>query len=379
MNRHLDSTAASVLPARPLLPGFFRAIAMGEDEVQLRSAGRVIRLAGPRFGQIGPRLLSALDGHRTLADLSAQFALADGALEQLLRGLHDDGVLIDGAGERAEGSSNPALAEFLASANRPLDGAYDALHEARVLVAGLGPVARMAARSLAASGVGTLVLADPGQVSAVDQATLPSEPQHAGRPRSRVAAMECMDAAQGAMPNGTAGPTVVMEGDDPVTALGRAGPLSLVIAEVGEADGGAETVNEACLSFGVDAVFHETTPLEALVTTVLARGPGGCHECQANRRASHLRYYDEYVAYRRALAAGQISPRQPAVLGGAAAMAAGMVAMEALAVLSPGRRAAAGDVVVADFRSLEVRREALLAVPGCPACRLRPSAGPAGS
>lgn len=379
MNRNLAGPPGSPLPNRPLLPGFFRAIAMGEDQVQLRSAGRVIRLEGPRFGQIGPSLLSALDGRRTLADLSAQFPLADGSLEQLLRRLHDDGVLVDGAEEGPDGSRNAGLAEFMVSANLDLDGAYEALHEAKVLLAGLGPVARMAARSLAASGVGTLVLADPGEVSVIDQATLPSEPQYTGRPRSRVAAMECMDGAQGAMPGATRGPTVVMEGDNPVAALRRAGPLTLVIAEVGEEDGDAETINEACLSTGVDALFHQTTPLEAMITTVLARGPGGCHECQVARRDSHLRYYDEYEAFRRALSAGQVAPRQPAVLVGAATMTAGMLAMEALAVLSSSRRRTRSEVVVADFRSLEVRREILLAVPGCRACRLRPSAVLAGS
>jgi molybdopterin/thiamine biosynthesis adenylyltransferase len=278
------------------------------------------------------------------------------------------------------------------------------LAAARVVFAGLGPAARIAARLTAASGVGTLVLADAGVVTDMDQATLPAATTDTGRPRARLAAEECLQAARVAVPGGT-GPTVVMEGEGPFPEiLRRARPVSLVVAEVDESGERAEAVNAACLEAGVPVLFHEETTLEAVIGPATVSASAPCYQCLVSRRLSHLRHYDEHLAFQKALRAGEVAGRQPAVLGGCAATVGGLLAVEVLGLLSgapaPATAAApapdtaaalataaapdpdaaappapapapATGLLVADFRTSEVRREALLAVPGCPACGSR--------
>ena len=361
-------------PAKPRLPGFFRVIPMGPDAMQLRSAGRVLRLAGPGMGEYGPPLLSALDGRATLAELGARFAVDQPDLERLIGRLGELGVLDDGpARNGASASANLATSEFVATRGGGGVDAPGVLAGARVLFSGLGPVARIAARHLAAAGVGTLVLADPGPVTAMDQAILPadcSDGGDGGRARSWAAADECLAAAKRARP-GAALPTVAIEGDAPIEEmLERSAPLALAAIEVDEPGVEAEAANGACLAADVPAIFHEVSMLEGIVGPTGAPRP--CYQCLASRRASHMRYYDEYVGYRQGLRSGEIASRQPALLGGNAAIAGGLLSVEMLGLLL-GRAGASetGTILVADFRTMEVRREAFLAVPGCPACGSR--------
>jgi bacteriocin biosynthesis cyclodehydratase domain-containing protein len=357
------------LPAKPLLPGFYRVIPMGPDAMQVRSAGRVLRVAGPGMGGYGPPLLSALDGRSTLAELAARFPLAQQDLERLVLRLHELGVLGDGPAPNGTVGGNAATSEFFAAQGAGGGDVQPALSGARVLFSGLGPVARIAARHLAVAGVGTLVLADPGAVTAMDQAILPAGGQGGGWARSRAAADECLTAARDARA-GAGLPTVVIEGDAPIEEIiERSGALSLAAAEVDEPGWRAEAANAACLSAEVPATFHEVSTIEGIVgPTVTPASP--CYECLMSRRLSHMRYFDEYVGYRQALRSREIPIRQPALLGGCAAIVGGLLSAEILGRLL-GRRvgpADGGTILVADFRTMEVRRETVLAVPGCPAC-----------
>lgn len=364
-------TGRRPLPSRPLLPGFFRMIPMGPDSVQLRSAGRVIRLAAPGIGEYGPPLLSALDGRSTLAELASRFPLERAALELLVRRLHDDGVLVAGAeGNGGPPPGNLAVSEFHDVVGEAAGDAHAALARARVLFVGLGPVARTAARNLAAAGVGTLVLADVAPVTALDQAILPGASEETGRPRSRVSAGECLQAAKVAI-GGFHCATVVMEGSGGIREiLERSTPVDLVVVEVDESTEQAEAANAACLAAGVAALFHEVTTLEGVVGPRVESGGPGCYRCLLSRRTSHLRFYEEHLAYLRSLRSGDIPARPPALLGGGAAMVGGALSVEIIGLLTGSRRPVSSQrtVLVADFRTSEIRREKLLAVPGCPTC-----------
>ena len=355
-------------PARPLLPGFFRVIPMGDDSLQLRSAGRVVRLSGPGVGTYGPRLLSALDGRSTVTELGSRLQLDPETVEHLIGRLHAGGVLDEGGPGNGSRAPDTATSEFYRLAGHQAVDVRAALASARVLFVGLGPTARTAARNLAVAAVGALVLADGGKVTAMDQAILPGEPGDAGRPRSRVVAAQCLRAAKVSSPEARP-PVVAMEGGTPIgEILRRSAPVSLAVVEVDESGERAEQVNAACSEAGVPALYHESTTLEGTVgPTVLASFPG-CYACLVSRRASHLRYYDEHLAYQRCLRSGEVPARQPALLAASAALLGGIVAAEALAVLAGSGSATTGGVLTADFRTLEVRREALVAVPGCRGC-----------
>ncbi|HET7488898.1 MAG TPA: TOMM precursor leader peptide-binding protein [Acidimicrobiales bacterium] len=357
------------LPERPLLPGFFRVIPMGDDAVQLRSAGRVIRLGAPGLGRLGPELLAAFDGRATVEELSGRFPLGAPVVEELVRRLHAGGVLSDG-GDAGGAAADTVTAEFyeVVQGGRRAAEARAALDGARVLFAGLGPVARTAARCLAASHVGALVLADGGRVTAIDQAIVPGGPADGGRPRPRVVAEECLQAAEVATP-GVFPPVVAMEGEAPIERiLERSAPLALVVVEVDESGEQAEEANAACLAAGVPALFHAATTVEGVVGPAVAAGSPGCFACLVSRRTSHLRHYDEHLVYQAGLRTGEVAARQPALLGACATLAGGLVAAEALALLTGSPAVTRGGVLTADFRTLQVRRDALVAVPGCPAC-----------
>lgn len=357
------------LPVRPLLPGFFRVIPMGPDSIQLRSAGRVVRLVAPRLGELGPPLLAALDGHTTLAELCRRVPLDEAVVEQLVRRLHAGGVLIDGDPDGG-GDTDAVSAEFyeVVHGGGRAAAARAALAGARVLVAGLGPVARTAARNLAVSDIAALVLADGGTVTAMDQAIVPGGRRDGGRPRPRVVAEECIQAAEAAAP-GTLPPVVAMEGEAPIAEiLQRSAPLSLAVVQVDESGEQAEAANAACIAAGVSALFHHETTLEGVVGPTVVAGEPGCFTCLVHRRTSHLRYYDEHVVYQQGLRTGEVPAHQPALLGAFATLVGGVVAAEALALLTGSPSVISGGVLTADFKTLEVRRDTLVAVPGCPSC-----------
>lgn len=356
------------LPARPLLPGFFRVIPMGPDTLQLRSAGRVIRLAGPGLGRLGPGLLAALDGTRTVAEVSGLVALDEAVVAQLVHRLHAGGVLLDADADGAGTATVSAEFYEVVQGGGRAAAVRAALTGARVLFAGLGPVARTAARNLAVSEVGALVLADGATVTAMDQAIVPGDRRDNGRPRPRVVAEECLRAATVAAP-GAVPPVVAMEGGAPIAeVLGRSAPVSLAVVQVDESGEDAEAANAACIAAGVPALFHDETTLEAVVGPAVVGGRPGCFACLVARRSSHLRYYDEHVVYQQGLRRGEVPARPPALLGAVATLVGGLVAAESLALLTGARSVTSGGVLTADFRTLEVRRDTLVPVPGCPAC-----------
>lgn len=361
------------LPDRPLLPGFFRIVPMGNDSIQVRSAGRVIRLAIPGIGGLGAPLLTAFDGRSTMAELGQRFALDFSVLQQLVGRLYQDGVLVDGAPSEGDSAiGNPAVAEFHDVLGEAAGKARNAIASARVLFAGLGPAARTAARHLAAAGLGTLVLADPDPVTAMDQAIMPGALTDPSQPRALVAAAECRQAAQVAA-GGASGITIVTELEaELATVLVRSSPVDLVVVEVDESGVGAESANAVCLAAGVPALFHQLTTLKGVIGPTLRGSSSACYQCCVSRELSHLRYHEEHVAYVRGLRSGEVPGRQAAVLGGCAGIVGGLLSTEAVSLLTGSPRSATvGGVLVADFRTLEVRRETVYAVPGCPACGAR--------
>ncbi len=362
------------IPARPMLPGFFRVIPMGPDMLQLRSAGRVLRVGGPGVGDFGPRLLGALEGGCSLADLVDRMELEPGPATDLIAHLYSQGVVSDGADADGKEFGWPAgraggpTDEVVSELGRSPVAVRVATTAARVAVVGLGPVGRLAARQLAAAGIGELVLADAAAVTPGDQWAVPGVPSDLGRPRSEVTAEECVAVRPGRRPR-----PAVRSTTDPVGSI--ATDVDLVVVEVDEVGAAASLANRACMAAGVVSLFHSVTALDAVVGPCVTPGTPGCHECLVERRLSHIRHYDEHVAYQQWLGEGGIAP-EPGLLAGFASLVAGLVSMEALR--SVGRfqnPVSTGGVLVADLRTSQVRREALLPVPACPACdALQPEA-----
>lgn len=356
------------LPGKPLLPGIFRVIPMGPDAVQLRSSGRVVRLTGPGIGDVAPALLSALDGASSVDEIAARVSVDVATAAHLVQSLFDDGLVMDG-----DGTDSLALAAaHQAYANlggRPEDRAAR-LRSARVVFAGLGPVARVAARHLAAAGVGHLDLVDDSAVVASDQLALVLPESAIGEPRADVVAEEC--AAAAATSPLSPGVTVAA-----VTSLTDViGGGGLVVVEVDEGGRRAEIVNAAGHAAGARLLFHSATTQDGFVGPAVLGAHPPCYYCLVQRRLTHLRHYDEHVAFQAALRNGQFPSLSAVLAPGAASLLGGLLSTEVLHQLFEAR---GGQVLVADLRTLEVRREELLAVPGCTVCgqpeeeiRLRP-------
>lgn len=348
------------VPERPLLPGFFQVIPSGADSVQLRSAGRVVRLSGPGLGEAGVMLLSALDGHSTTDELAERFGLPLEMVEHVVSRLSSDGVVCDAGWYQPE-PGHLAAHERYALVGKSPSQVQSQLEACRLAMVGLGPVARIAVGHLVAAGVGEVVLADEGVVSSAEASVLASTSATAGRRRADVAAEEL---------RGVMGERRLTVSDTSADALARSmDGADLVVVEADEAGEQVHAAQAACLSAGTPMLVHQENTFEAVVGPAVQRGRSACYQCLVQRRRSHLRYYDEHLAYLDQLRRGRLAARRPALLGGEAAVVGGLVSLEALRLLS-GFEApvTVGAVLVADLRASEVRREEVLQVPGCPGC-----------
>lgn len=336
---------------------------MGADGVQLRTAGRVLRLRGQGIADLAVRLLPELDGRSTPDQLAQRLSVDPSLVERIVGSLHEKGVVYDQAdpGEPGRWEETPALELYAELGADPLR-AQAAVSASRVAFVGLGPVGRLSARHLAQAGVGAIALVDDGPVTAVDQSVLASEPSPVGRLRADVVAAEC--AAAG----GREAPAVSVEGAlEPVLEW-----VDLVVVEVDEAGLRAEAANRACLGAGVPFLPHSETSVAGVVGPLVQPFDSACYECLVQRRVAHLRHYDEHVAYLDQLRQGGLRPWEAALVAGAASLLAGLVSLVAQRALarSPVAATTTG-VVTVDLRTLEVGHEEVLPVPGCPACGSR--------
>lgn len=100
-------------PHRPLLPDFWSVYAVGENDVELRSLGRSVRLSGLGVGSLLPDLLPALDGEHTLDEICAEIAGCSAeVVERLVAQLAAGGMLVAGG---RPGQSQASGSEFFES------------------------------------------------------------------------------------------------------------------------------------------------------------------------------------------------------------------------------------------------------------------------
>lgn len=349
------------LPTRPLLPGFFQVVQMSPDSVQLHSAGRILRLKGNRLGDVAFPLLNALDGTLSVAEIATRLDLPPAVVTQLVRRLADEGIVQDADGPEPVSAACGA-GQFFAESGRDSTTIQRALTRATVVVLGLGPVGRFVARHMAAAGVGHLVMADSRLVTTLDVAVT-GGPDALGRPRSQAAEDECP-----ALPEAHCR-SVDIDWNEPSSLEPAVAGADLVVLEIDGLRPQAGRVQSWLLHRLVPVLPVAVTSVEALVGPFTADGRGPCHRCGRDRRLSHLRHFDEHLAFDAALEDGRIRDQPAALLSASASIVGGIASLEALRLI--GDRAAAatpGAVMVTDFRTMETTRHVLLRVPGCPEC-----------
>lgn len=225
-------------------------------------------------------------------------------------------------------------------------GAQATLLASRVLVLGLGGLGCPAAMYLAASGVGSLILADPDRV---ELSNLQRQIAH-GDADLGVHKVESAAATLRAL-----NPEVRVE--TVVDRLGG-GPLESLVARVDLVLDATDNfaarfaANEVCWRHGVPLVHASAVRFEAQLTVFDARSPASpCYRCL---------YQDETELEESCALNGVLAPLVGLV--GAAQ------ALEAIKVLTAVGEPLVGRLMMLDARRAEWRQLALAPRPGCPVC-----------
>lgn len=163
---------------RPTLPCYWSVYAVGEDEVELRSLGRRLRLSGVE-GSLLQALCVLLDGQHAVDEIARNLGQhSRDELDRVLARLVDHGLVLDHRVEHQLAiTADPDLDEFLRAAVGPnrAQAAGARLAGARLFVWGSDPLAGAVVRLLEASPVEVFTLGGPEMVSAVEDLVRASE------------------------------------------------------------------------------------------------------------------------------------------------------------------------------------------------------------
>lgn len=313
-------------PQRPLLAGFYQVVPMGSDGVQVRSAGRTLRLRGDGVGDVAAGILTALDGRSSTAQIADRLAIEPDVVDTLVNRLWSEGIVVDGAEDSwrelhrstpvdMSGVATDSHIEHMAERGLAPGVVRARLAAANVMIIGAGPVALLVAEHLNDAGVTS----------------------RAGHPQSDL--------------SGT----------------------TMAIVEVDRSGQAAEAANRACIERGLAFLAYQIGTLEATIGPFVMPHRSPCWMCARSRQLSHLRFYEDEMGYLKALATGSLPDRPAAALSGATAMVAGIVSAQALGqICGLEPPSTSGAVLSIDFRTFETRREPVVIVPDCPACGSSP-------
>lgn len=342
------------LPKRPLLPGLYHVVPLDADRVEVCNAGRSVALSGPGLAAQATALLEALDGHASVEALTVRFG---DLTEPLLHSLLERGLLVDAAPEADSAQAAPERASLAIPGGPSPAEAADRLARATVTIVGCGPVGATVAMLLAKAGAGRLVLGDTGVWAPSEVATCPVvAPDSQGRPRA--------DAVADVLQRG--GSTRVEVTSRPVPSFWLATSDLVVTERPLQPSNSSRDDHDGALAAGVSCLFHGQDGLLAVIGPLVGRGGGPCHLCAETRRLSHVPHLHEHLAYLRHRVV--TAPAPDSFLAAHTSLVAGLIAVDVLRSLVGAVATTAGGVLVADLATMEVRRETVLAVPGCPYC-----------
>lgn len=334
------------------------------DLVLMRPSMEVdVRIEDP--SEDDKRLIAALDGEHTLAELEREFGAAE--VGDAISQLRELGALEDAADDDR---LDPAeLARFerqlryfsdVGDPGRTPSERQDRLREAKVAVLGVGGLGTWSAWALACCGIGEMWLIDGDEVelSNLNRQIFYTEAD-LGRPKVKVAAAR-LRAFNTAMK---------------VTATRRRLESEAELADfiagadvvIDAADWPAHDIerwcNAACFELGIPYITMSHFPPIARVGPLYVPGETGCFICQEIAYRREYPLFDEVIEQRRAL------PSPAATLGPACGLIGGQVGMEVIHLLTGlARPATQGVAHIYDLQTMEVKREEVVPEPECPVC-----------
>jgi bacteriocin biosynthesis cyclodehydratase domain-containing protein len=343
------------IPPFPRLQHGVEAVPVDDGKVLLRSFTGSVMLSGDFVTVVLPSLLPLLDGRHAIEDLAAEIGEAfRPEIEDFLTLIGRKGFL---------GKAPPEEAEEDGAALSAHDGAYWSLYgtsagqaakrlsQSTVAIAGLGDVGTVVATTLAASGVGRLVLADAPERSRVEAVALFLRRRYATRIVTLPAAFE--------------------EGAGWEETVAKASVVVLLSDNMSMA--GYDRTNEACIRHGVRWVSARIDRQRAVIGPFIIPRQTACFACfEARSRANADHPEDHEALYRHWKEVRGCQSTWPSLLP-FAGIVGNFVALDLLRVLAGEHLpAAAGRVIHIELPTMERSVHEVLKLPRCPACsRLR--------
>lgn len=341
------------------------------------SAENDIRIERP--GEEERRLLAALDGEHTLEQLGEEFGAE--TVADTLSQLQELEVIEDAAdyerlqpGELARYDRQLRYFSDLGGSELPPSECQRRLREAKVAVLGVGGLGGWAAWALACCGIGEMWLIDGDRV----------EPSNLNRQILYTEADLGLLKVEAAAARIRAFNSAMR-----VTATARRLESQVEIADyidgadvvIDAADWPAHDIerwcNSACFEAGIPYITMSHFPPIARVGPLYVPGRTGCFACQEIAYRREYPLFDVAIEQRRAL------PSPAATLGPACGLIGGQIGLEVVHLLTGlCDPATLGVAHIYDLRTMEVKREPVVAEPECPVCaELQPArevSGPTG-
>ncbi len=356
---------------RPRIKRTAEAISVPDGDIYLMrpSVGLDVRIEQPDEGE--RRLLAALDGSHSLAELHAEFG--EEAVDDAISQMQELDVIEDAADDDLV---EPAeLARFgrqlryfsdIGHGDLVPSECQRRLREAKVAVLGVGGLGSWAAMALATIGVGEMWLIDGDRVeiSNLNRQILYTEAD-LGLLKVEVAAARLRAFNPAAR----------------ITATARRLESEVEIADfiadadvvIDAADWPAHDIerwcNSACFEAGIPYITMSHFPPIARVGPLYVPGVTGCFSCQ------EIAYRREYPLFDVAIEQRRAKPSPSANVGPACGLIGGQIGMEVMHLLTglavPSTQ---GVAHIYDLRTMEVDREPVVPEPDCPVCGHLPHA-----
>lgn len=365
------------LPARPRLRPYLRSLVLGPDKMLIKGGTSTVVLRGSSVEEVAAVLLPALDGSRTVEDVVAAFdwiepAVALEALELFdANGLLEDAAASPSGMSVAEAERYRHQSTFWLSVAGDRYGTQELLSRASVVVFGLGGVGSTVASSLAAAGVGRLVLVDGGGVDPAD-ALFGFTGRHAGTSRAWAVKDHVKEVNDHVVTDvadtGDESPSTIaaaLEGSDLGIFCSDASSLSACDAGSDEL---CDSLNRASLDCGVPWTRAVVDHQRGIVGPSVIPRQTPCLTCFRLRLFSNLAFDEEALAYERSLPHPDAAV-EPAVLGPFAGLVGHFASIEAIKLVTQfARPASAGACVTLNSLTGQVTRHEVLKLPRCPDC-----------
>jgi bacteriocin biosynthesis cyclodehydratase domain-containing protein len=327
------------------------------------SAGNDIRIENPDDGE--RRLLAALDGEHTLAQLHEEFGAE--SVDEVIAQLRELEVVEDAEDyERLEAGEVERLDRQLryfsdiATGDLTASQCQDRLREAKVAVLGVGGLGGWSAWALACTGVGEMWLIDGDRVeiSNLNRQILYTEADLG------LLKVECAAARLRAFNSATRFTTEArrLESQEDIAEF-IAGSDVVIDAADWPAHDIERWCNSACFEAGIPYITMSHFPPVARVGPLYVPGETGCYICQ------EISYRRDYPLFDIAVEQRRAKPSPAATLGPACGLIGGQVALEVMHLLTGlAKPSTHGVAHLYDLRTMEVKREPVVPEPDCPVC-----------